>query len=54
MSITKRGGGKPRGDIEMHGDMAWDSYPHILALIAWYAIILDYEEGEAAVGELNA
>ncbi len=54
MSITKRGGGKPRGDLTKQGDMAWDSYPHILALVAWYAIILDYEEGEAAVGALNA
>ena len=54
MSITKRGGGKPRGDVRIHGDMAWDSYPHILALIAWYAIILDYEEREAAVGEYSA
>lgn len=54
MSITKRGGGKPRGDLMIQGDMAWDSYPHILALIAWYAIILDYEEGEAAVGAYNA
>ncbi len=49
LSMT-RGKGKPKGDVTLHGDVAWKSYPHLLSLIGWYAIILAYEEGEAAVG----
>ena len=42
--------GKPSATVTILRDFRRIPYIHILLLLGWYAIILDYEEAEAAVG----
>ncbi len=42
--------GKPRVQIVIKEEYRRIPYVHILLVLGWYAIVLDYEEGESAVG----
>lgn len=42
--------GKPTGIVTVNRDFIHMPYLHILVVAGWYAIILDYEEEEAASG----
>jgi hypothetical protein len=42
--------GKPRGTVTVNRDFADEPLLRILVVLGWYAIILDYEEKEAAIG----
>lgn len=42
--------GKPKATVTIHRDFRRIQYLDILLILGWYAIILDYEEGEASAG----
>jgi len=42
--------GKPTANVTINCDFRHIPYIHILLLLGWYVIILDYEEAEAATG----
>jgi len=42
--------GKPSANVTINCDFRQIRYIHILLLLGWYVIILDYEEAEAAMG----
>jgi len=42
--------GKPRVQVILDDDHRRISYVHILLVLGWYAIVLDYEEAEGVVG----
>ena len=42
--------GKPSANVTINFDFRRISYIHILLLLGWYVVILDYEEAEATMG----
>ena len=42
--------GKPTASVTINCDFRHIPYLHILLILGWYVIILDYEEAEAAIG----
>ena len=42
--------GKPTASVTINCDFRHIPYLHILLVLGWYVIILDYEEAEAAIG----
>jgi len=49
-TLDRKVKGKPSGMVTVNRDFIHMPYLHILVVVGWYAIILDYEEEEAAIG----
>ena len=50
VTLDRRVKGKPSGTVTVNRDFVHLPYLHILVVVGWYAIIMDYEEEEAAIG----
>jgi hypothetical protein len=50
VTFDRRMKGKPSANVTINSDLTRIPYIHILLLIGWYVIMLDYEEAEATMG----
>lgn len=50
VTIDRKIKGKPSGTVTVNRDFVEMNYMRLLVVAGWYAIIMDYEEGEAAIG----
>jgi hypothetical protein len=50
MTFSRKKSGKPTADVAINDDFVDNDHIHILLILGWYVIMLDYEEAEATSG----